>query len=124
MGLYRRYTYRWCSIKECYDSEEDCFHSCQNNHRLATSPISKLDSNTSSSGDDSLGISREGADTTSLLDDADYIVPIGQCCENVGFGRYTYRWCPLKECYDSKEECFQSCQNNHQPAAPTVWEKP
>ena len=61
-----RYTYRWCSIKECYDSEEDCFHSCQNNHRLATSPISKLDSNTRSSGNDSLGISREGANTTSM----------------------------------------------------------
>jgi hypothetical protein len=116
--------YRWCHLKYCFDTKNDCFQFCQNNHRPAAHPILEMDSNTGNSGDDSLGISREEAYTTALLNDADYIVPPGQCCEMVDFGRYTYRWCSLNECYDNKENCFQSCQNNHPLAAPPILEKP
>ncbi|GMY26853.1 hypothetical protein FCV25MIE_22095 [Fagus crenata] len=115
---------RWCHLHNCFDFKNDCFQFCQHNHQPVAHPILEMDSNTGSSGDDSLGISREGADTTALLDDVDYMVPPLQCCEKVNFGRDIYRWCPLNECYNSKEDCFHSCQKNHQTTAPLVSKKP
>lgn len=82
--------------------------------------LHKIGSNNGSGGDDSLSLTnlRERADTTTLPDDEDYIVPPGQCCIKVEFGRSIHRWCPVTNCFISKKQCFDQCHDNHRLVAP------
>ena len=63
-------------------------------------------------GGDGPAISREGADVE------DYIVPKGQCCMKVDFGRDTHRWCVITTCYNFKFSCFKYCHDSPLPADP------
>ena len=82
--------------------------------------LHKIGSNNGSGGDDSHSLTnlRERVDTTTLPDDEDYIVPPGQCCIKVEFGRSIHRWCPVTNCFISKKQCFDQCHDNHRLVAP------
>ena len=60
-----------------------------------------------------------GDDTkTTALVDEDYVLPPGQCCAHVDFGRTTSRWCQITYGFYTKEQCTSHCHDNHRLVAP------